>query len=86
VKEPKIEFPCDYPVKVIGESYPGFRDEIVSIVRRYDATIALDKVKERPSSKGNYCSITILVWATGEPQIMNLFAELKECTGVRLVL
>ncbi len=86
MKEPKIEFPCDYPIKVIGESVPGFRDEVLSIVRRYDATIALDKVKERPSSKGNYNSITVLLWATGEPQLRRLFAELKECAAVRLVL
>ncbi len=86
MKEPKIQFPCDYPIKVIGESVPGFRDEILDIMRRYDATIALDKVKERPSSKGNYHSITVLLWATGEPQLKNLFAELKECAAVRLVL
>lgn len=86
VKEPKIEFPCDYPIKVIGESVPGFRDEVLGILRRYDATIALDKVKERPSSKGNYNAITVLFWATGEPQLKRLFAELKECTAVRLVL
>ncbi len=86
MKEPKIEFPCDYPIKVIGESHPGFQDEVLTIVRRYDPTIALDKVKERPSSKGKYSSITVLLWATGEPQIMSLFAELKNCAGVRLVL
>ena len=86
VKEPKIQFPCDYPIKVIGESVPGFRDEVMSIVRRFDTTIALDKVKERPSSEGNYNSITVLLWATGEPQLKRLFAELKECAAVRLVL
>jgi uncharacterized protein len=86
VKKPKIEFPCDYPIKVIGESVPGFLDEVMNIVRRHDATIALDKVKEKPSSKGNYSSITLLLWATGEPQLQRLFTELKKCTAVRLVL
>lgn len=86
MKEPKIEFPCDYPIKVIGESGPGFRDEVLGILRRYDSTIVLDKVKERPSSKGNYHAITVLFRATGEPQLKRLFAELKECTAVRLVL
>ena len=86
MKEPKIEFPCDYPIKVIGEFHSGFMDEVLDIVRRYDATLALDKVKERPSSKGNYQSITILFWATGETQLKELFLDLKKCESVRLVL
>ena len=86
MKEPKIQFPCDYPIKVIGESRPDFRDEVISIVHRFDPTIALDKLKEKPSSKGKYSSITVMLWATGEPQVMELFEELKKCTGVRLVL
>ncbi len=86
MKEPKIEFPCDYPIKVIGESVPGFRDEVLGILRRYDATIAPDKVKERPSSKGNYSAITVSLRATGEPQLKRLFEDLKECAAVRLVL
>jgi hypothetical protein len=27
-----------------------------------------------------------MLWATGEPKVMELFEELKKCTGVRLVL
>ena len=86
MKEPKIEFPCNYPIKVIGDFHAGFTQEILDIVRRYDATVALEKVKERPSSKGNYRSITIPFWATGEPQLKQLFADLKECPSVRMVL
>jgi len=84
--DPTIEFPCDYPIKVIGDSHPGFRDEVIEIVRRHDATVALDKVKERASKQGNYASITILLWATGEPQLRDLFADLKSCDSVRMVL
>ena len=86
MKEPKIEFPCDYPIKVIGDSHSNFTDEILDIVRRYDSTVTFEKVKERPSSKGNYQSITLPFWATGEPQLKQLFAELKKCSSVRMVL
>ena len=86
MKEPKIEFPCNYPIKVIGEFHPGFTDEVLDIVRRYDSTVTFEKVRERPSSKGNYQSITIPFQATGEPQLKQLFADLKECSSVRMVL
>lgn len=86
MQEPKIEYPCDYPIKVIGESSPSFLDDVLVIVQKYDSTMALDKVKERASREGNYKSITLLLWATSEQQIKDVFAELKTCEAVRLVL
>jgi len=86
MKEPKIEFPCDYPIKVIGDFHVNFTDEILDIVRQYDSSVAREKVKERPSSKGNYQSITIPFRATGESQLKQLFADLKKVPSVRMVL
>jgi hypothetical protein len=86
MQEPKIEYPCDYPIKVIGESSPSFLDDVLVIVQKYDSTMALDKVKERASREGNYKSITLLLWATSEQQIKDVFSELKTCEAVRLVL
>lgn len=86
MKQPKIEFPCDYPVKVIGRSSPDFLDQVVAIVRKFDASIAMDKVKEKPSRAGNYTSITLLLRATGEPQLKAMFADLQQCPNVQMVL
>jgi uncharacterized protein len=86
VKEPKIEFPCDYPVKVIGRSAPDFLDQVVAIVRRHDTSITMDRVKEKPSREGNYTSITVSLRATGEPQLKAMFGDLKQCPNVQMVL
>jgi|TARA_B110000263_G_C15256989_1_gene486962 putative lipoic acid-binding regulatory protein len=86
MQEPKIEYPCDYPIKVIGESSPDFLGDVLTIVQKYDSTMVLDKVKERASRVGNYKSVTLLFWATSEQQIKDVFAELKTCEAVRLVL
>jgi putative lipoic acid-binding regulatory protein len=86
MQEPKIEFPCDYPIKVIGTSSPEFLSLIMTIVQKYDSSMALDKTKERVSREGNYTSITLLFWATGEGQLKDMFAELKECDDVHMVL
>ncbi len=84
--EPKIEFPCDYPIKVIGTSSPEFLSLIMTIVQKYDSSMGLDKTKERVSREGNYTSITFLFWATGESQLKKMFAELKQCSDVHMVL
>lgn len=83
---PKIEFPCDYPVKVIVEYETGLLEEVMDIARRHDPSIALDKVKQRASRHGKYHSITILLWCTGEGQLKRLFEDLKQHDAVRMVL
>jgi len=86
MKRPKIEFPCDYPVKVMGDAHPAFADEVLEIMRRHDPTLAPEKVKERSSRHGNYRSVTVLFWATGEGQLKRVFEDLKTCESVRMVL
>lgn len=81
-----IEFPCDYPVKVIAEYDAGLLEEVLGIARRHDPSVAMDKVKQRASRYGRYHSITILLWATGESQLRALFEDLKRHRAVRMVL
>ncbi len=81
-----IKFPCDYPVKVIGESSDHFLDDVFAIVRRHDPDIVQEKLTERPSRKGTYTAISIQLRATGESQLKALFEELKLCAAVRMGL
>ena len=86
VKVPKIEFPCDYPIKVIGEAVPDFLEQVVAIVRTYDDTLTADRLTERDSRKGNYRSITMQVHVVSEAQLQPMFLELKAIAAVRMVL
>ncbi len=83
---PKIEFPCDYPVKVIAEAQSGLLEEVFMIVQRHDPTMHMEKVTVRLSNGGNYHAITVQLLATGKPQLQALFEDLKACDAVRLVL
>lgn len=81
-----IDFPCDYPVKVIAEFEDGLLDQVMDIARRHDPSVALDKISQRASRHGRYHSITIMLWATGESQLKALFEDLKQHQAVRMVL
>ena len=83
---PKIEFPCDYPIKVIADASHDLVDNVLSVLVKYDASLSLAKVEERPSKKGNYCSVRVEFYATGEVQLKSMFEELKTHTWVRMVL
>lgn len=84
--ETTISFPCDYPIKVVGDVRPKFHDEVFETVARHDPTITIDKVSQRTSRKGNFISISFMLMATGERQLQALFEDLKQIESVRLVL
>ncbi|ALO46807.1 HP0495 family protein [Pseudohongiella spirulinae] len=83
---PKIEFPCRYPIKVMGHAIDGFEQAVIDTVRRHAPEVQEQDVSSRPSAKGNYLSVTIVIEATGQEQLEILFADLKRLTAVKLVL
>ena len=85
-EEPKIEFPCDYPIKVLGEASDTFDQLVVSIVLKHAPDFDIKTVTSRDSSKGKFRSVGVIIRATGEPQIMALFEELKATGLVKMVI
>jgi putative lipoic acid-binding regulatory protein len=55
-----FEFPCDFPIKVMGKSHPEFAETIVTVVKQFDEAVDASRVETRPSSGGNY---------TGHPMV-----------------
>ncbi len=83
---PKIEFPCEYPIKVIGRHSHDFRAVVIDVMSRHAGNISDDQVKERPSGKGTFVSVTVTITATGKDQLDIIFAELKATGRVQMVL
>jgi hypothetical protein len=83
---PRLSFPCDYPIKVMVRAEQGVRAHIDAIVERHASPVDLSAVTERASAQQRFLSLTYVIRATGEPQIAELFAELKRCEQVLMVL
>jgi len=83
---PRIEFPCRYPVKVMGDACEGFQQDVLAIFQRHAPGVAEEHVSARPSAKGNYIALTVIIEATGVEQLEILFADLKRLDTVKLVL
>ena len=83
---PKIEFPCAYPVKIMGLATEVFMADVVAVCQRHAPEVGDEHVKTRPSAKGNYIAITVVIQATGLEQLQNLFADLKATPSVKMVL
>ena len=86
VKAPKIEFPCRYPIKVMGHASPGFEQEIMALVQRHAPEVREEHMSVRPSNNGNYLALTLVIEATGVEQLSVMFADLRAHTSVKLVL
>ena len=83
---PKIEFPCEYLIKIIGDAEPDFIDLVVQIVCQHAPGFDPTTVKSRDSSKGKFRSVAVNIMATGEPQLERLFADLKATGRVKMVI
>ena len=82
----RIEFPCDYPVRVIGTKDPDFRRAVLDIVRVHAPDLKEASVSVRDSRDGNYCSVRFTIVATGEDQLRALHQDLIADPRVRMVL
>ncbi|HNI36928.1 MAG TPA: DUF493 domain-containing protein [Pseudomonadales bacterium] len=83
---PKIEFPCRYPVKVMGVAGDEFRSATISIFEKHAGVITETDISIRVSNGGNYEALTITITAQGIEQLQAIFADLKEHPLVRMVL
>ena len=83
---PKIEFPCPYPIKVIGVASLGFQAEVVAVVEKHAGKISPELIELQESKKNTYVSVRFIIAATGVDQLQNLFDELKTIESVKMVL
>ena len=84
-QKPKIEFPCQYPIKVMGDTAHDFEAFVVEVLQRH-AEVDIKATKIKQSAKGNFQSITVIITATGKPQLEAIYAELKISGRVKMVL
>ena len=81
-----LEFPCDFPIKVMGLTEGDFDTLVVSIVQRHVGPLAEGAVAVRASRAGKYVSVTVTVRAESQLQLDDLYRELTGHERVVMVL
>lgn len=81
-----IEFPCDFPIKVMGKTHPEFHDTIVAVLREFDGGFDAATIETRPSSGGNYTGLTVTVRATSQTHLDDMYRALTGHPMVKIVL
>jgi putative lipoic acid-binding regulatory protein len=81
-----LEFPCDFPIKIVGHSAELFELSVLDIIRRHVPDMRENAITSRASSGGRYTSLTITIRATSQEQLDAIYMELSASSHVLMAL
>ena len=81
-----LEFPCAFPLKIMGLSNVALAQTVLDIVLRHAPDFDGATMEMRASSGGKYVSLTCTITATSKPQLDALYRELSGHPLVKVVL
>ncbi|NNF65892.1 MAG: DUF493 domain-containing protein [Gammaproteobacteria bacterium] len=79
-----LEFPCDFPIKVMGLHSDDFHNTVVEIISRHTGERPLPGI--RPSRDNRYVALSFNIKATSREQLDALYQELSGNDLVLFVL
>jgi hypothetical protein len=85
-KDTLLEFPCAFPIKIMGKAEAEFTEVVLAIVTRHAPDFDTTTVEMRASSGGNYVSLTCTVVARSKPQLDAIYQELTAHPLVQVAL
>lgn len=85
-KDSLIEYPCDFPIKVMGARVDGFAEAMAAVAQQFDPGFNPATIEMRPSKAGNYLSLTLTIKATSREQLDNLYRALTGHPMVKVAL
>lgn len=81
-----LEYPCDFPVKILGHTQAGFAQAVVEVVKRHAPDFDPATLELRASKRRNYLSVTCVIRAISREQLDGLYRELCDHPMVVMVL
>jgi uncharacterized protein len=81
-----IEYPSQFPIKVMGANVDGFAEAVVRVAQQFDPGFDAASIETRPSKAGNYLGVTITITATSREQLDELYRTLSTHPMVKVVL
>ena len=85
-KETLFEFPCDFPIKLVGPAGDDFRPFVLDIVAQHVGQLEEERIASRVSRDGKYLSLTCTFCADSRAQVDALYADLSSRDRILMVL
>ena len=84
--ESLLEFPCEFPIKMMGRDTSDFRATARALVEKHAGEVADDAVKASLSRNGRFVSITVTITATSREQLDSIYQEVTAHEDVLMAL
>lgn len=84
--ESVIEFPCEFPIKMMGRDTPEFRALARELIENHVGEISDELIQINVSANGNFVSITVTITATSQQQLDDIYREVSAHEHVLMAL
>ena len=84
--ESLIEFPCHFPIKIIGEAHQDFIQVITKLIKEHINDFVEKKIETKMSSEGKFISLTCTVYVTSKQQLDSIYKDLSSHPMTKFVL
>ena len=81
-----FEYPCDFPIKIMGKAEQDFVQTVIAIVKFHAPDFDAETVSIRASKNGTYLGLTCTIRATSRLQLDELYQTLSAHPLVAVVL
>jgi len=81
-----LEFPCDFPIKVMGKDSRRFRHTSLAIIEEHVGALTTEDVSERQSKDGNFVALTYNLTIETREQLDNIYSALSSHEDILVVL
>ncbi|MFP4154071.1 MAG: YbeD family protein [Halothiobacillaceae bacterium] len=81
-----LEFPCRFPVKVMGQATPRFEEDIRAVFEKHVPGLEEDAYVVRGSRAGRFVAITVTIQAQSQGQLDALYLDLTAHPDVKMCL
>lgn len=81
-----MEFPCDFPIKMMGEDTPEFHHTVRELVEKHTGPLSDEVINSAVSRNGRFVSITITVTAESRAQLDAIYREVTAHEAVLMAL
>lgn len=85
-RETLLEFPCEFPIKIMGPATADFDAQIRAIALVHVGEVPESAWRIRPSAQGNFVGMTLTFTATSKRQIDNLYRAITAHPDVKMCL
>ncbi len=81
-----LEFPCEFPIKLMGRDTPEFRATARALVEKHVGAVHDDAIQASSSRNGNFVSVTVTFTATSRQQLDDIYQDVTDHEDVLMAL